>query len=104
MLDPVEFHKLTGRLLREDKPANVRAAVGRDYYALFLVARALLDPHLEILRSSEGHEQVRRFLLAASDATVREISSHLSDLRGLRNDADYPRTLRRSRTARRCRS
>lgn len=90
MFDSEDFRRLAGKLLqRAGDAATCRTAISRTYYAMFLAARSLLESHFHISRSGEGHDQVLKLLLSASNPDGQSVGSQLDDLRSLRNDADY---------------
>jgi uncharacterized protein (UPF0332 family) len=89
-MDAADFYRLAARLVEEKEPASCRTAVSRAYYALFHVARDLLDENkFRIDRSDSAHEQVFRHLHNSGDPEVAEIGQYLNDLRSRRNKADY---------------
>lgn len=89
-MDPREFHTQAVGLLKGGRPADCRSAISRAYYAAFHVAAEVLRANgFAILENHAAHEQVTRHLLGSDDPTLMAVGSQLSDLRGMRNKADY---------------
>ena len=80
-----------------------RSAVGRYYYACFLLCRDYYENVLdEELDKSEAHQNLIDFFKDSDNHIENEISRHLKILRFIRNKADYSRefyfyNVRRSR-------
>ena len=95
--DPAEFNKLAEELLRNlsgapvatsgPDQARVRTAIGRAYYAAFLVAREKLSDLGKITpkRNWEDH----RLLVDALGTEGGDLGSRMHYLRRKRNQADY---------------
>ena len=83
-LDPLEFLKLARELGGRSDEAALRAAVGRAYYALFLLARERLGIPLTI---PNVHSHVARVLRGQPGCW--KAAGDLRALRALRNVADY---------------
>lgn len=89
-MDPRAFHEVAEEVARVGRPAHARTAIGRAYYAAFNVAAGILrDNGFTIGKGPQGHGDVVKHLLGASDAAVRRVGSQVDDLRGRRNKADY---------------
>ena len=83
-LDPLEFLGLARELGGRSEEAALRAAVGRAYYALFLLAREKLGIPLT---TADVHSHVARVL--RGQPGFWKVASDLRVLRALRNVADY---------------
>jgi len=81
--DPLEFLTVAGALAAQSGEAEIRTAVGRVYYALFLLARERLGG----APSGSVHQQVIGSLRARSG--YRIVADELDRLRRLRVVADY---------------
>lgn len=80
--DPMEFIRLADALATHDaNEAALRTAVGRLYYAVFLLARAKTG----VTDQRQSHERVR----TALSSHDRSLASQLGTLGHLRNVADY---------------
>jgi uncharacterized protein (UPF0332 family) len=89
-----DFSTLSGELLETCEQsvvpkAAIRAALGRTYYALFNVARGLLEARGHDIPRKSAHATVRRVLGESDDARERNLSLTLADLFRLRAMADY---------------
>lgn len=72
------------------EPSKLRTATSRAYYAAYNVCvKALLDLGFSNLKSSNGHEDVIRYLSSSKDDELQKMSGHLASLRSQRNKADY---------------
>jgi uncharacterized protein (UPF0332 family) len=77
-------------LSRRGRPVDLRAAVGRAYYAAFNVAAEVLRSwNIPVVRNAAGHGEVLRFLGNADDADLQQATRELVRLRNKRNAADY---------------
>jgi hypothetical protein len=95
--DPNAFNELAGELLHSlsGKPvadsgpdqARVRTAIGRSYYAAFLVARQRLRSNGDIIPA--GGLQDHRLIVDALGGENSDLGSKLFRLRLRRNRADY---------------
>ena len=95
--DPVEFHNLAATLLNtlSGRPvatsgpdqARVRTAIGRAYYAAFLVAREKLS---DLGRITLRHNwQDHRLVVDALGGETSDLGGKMHHLRRKRNQADY---------------
>lgn len=92
-MDPRDFLQLATDLCARGRPAELRAAVGRAYYAVYNVAAQMLrDWGYVILRNSSGHGEVMRYLSNSGDADLIRVGYQMSSLRSRRNAADYDLT------------
>jgi hypothetical protein len=90
MFDPEDFAKLAVRLVQNPcGPADSRTAISRAYYAAFLYARKLLDPHFYFSGEGKVHTEIRFLFVNSTREELRKIGQQLDDLRGKRNAADY---------------
>ena len=90
MFDPEDFRKFAAKILQHQcDEAGCRTAISRCYYAAFLFARNLLDPHFHFSKEGKGHVELRMLFLNATSPESPQIASKLDDLRKKRNDADY---------------
>jgi uncharacterized protein (UPF0332 family) len=72
------------------EPSKLRTATSRAYYAAYNVCvKALLDLGFRNLKSSNGHENVIRYLSNSKDDELQKMSGYLASLRSQRNKADY---------------
>ncbi len=83
-LDPLAFLELAQELGKSSEETALRAAVGRAYYALFLLARDRLGIPLT---TSDVHSHVARVLRGQPGCW--KAAGDLRVLRALRNVADY---------------
>src|SRR5215218_4031517 len=89
-MDPRDYLTLALELSRRARPVDLRAAVGRAYYAAFnLAAETLRAWSIPVVRNAAGHGEVLRFLGNAGDADLTQATSELARLRNKRNAADY---------------
>jgi hypothetical protein len=89
-MDPRDNLSLAFELSRRGRPVDLRAAVGRAYYAAFNVAAETLRAwNIPVVRNAAGHGEVLRFLGNAGDADLQQATSDLTRLRTKRNTADY---------------
>jgi hypothetical protein len=95
--DPTAFNELAGELLRNlsgtpvadswPDQARVRTAIGRSYYAAFLVAREKLLDLGD--RSPTGGLQDHRLVVDALGGEISDLGNKMYRLRLRRNRADY---------------
>lgn len=89
-MDPRDFHKLATELCQHGRPADLRCAVGRAYYAAFNVAAEMFRTwSIPVLQNASGHGEVLRYLGNSNDAELQQVGYKLGNLRGRRNAADY---------------
>ena len=87
---PRAFHELATRLASSEDPADLRTAISRAYYAVYHVAREMLESaSFRISKGPAGHAEVFRCLSNCGIPELQRMSSDLGDLRSRRNDADY---------------
>ena len=89
-MDPRDFLLLARRLADANRPPELRAAIGRAYYAVYNVAFDLLGSlgvHIE--RGHAGHETVRGGLRNSRVDSVIHVAAMLRRLQILRVKADY---------------
>src|SRR4051812_14084962 len=99
-MDAHEFLQCASKLLAIGTPSANRSAVSRAYYGAFHVAKALLEAYgFRFPYSDRSHGEVKRLLLWSDDKQVTDAASLLSDLRTMRNRADYELTNLRYETA-----
>ncbi len=79
--DPMKFLKAAENLAKEEDECSLRIAVGRSYYALFLLARE----KLKVLAIDNVHTAV----LQAMGRRDRKMKNLLFELHRLRKVADY---------------
>lgn len=89
--DNLELAKHLTTLIRGvPQEAAHRGAVGRAYYAAFIIARdALLRAGITIPDTGKAHAVVAEQLKRSADTDVAAAGGSLEDLRILRNRADY---------------
>jgi len=89
-MNPREFLTLAQRLSLETTEAAWRSAISRAYYAVFHVARQLLeDLGFTVPRADRAHGYLWLRLANCGDARVQQAGRDLNDLRRHRNEADY---------------
>src|SRR3954454_22798161 len=94
--DPEDFLRLAERLVRLNNEAEVRTAIGRAYYAVFLKARTNLSANRFVQTGSARDHGLVAGALADEDDVLE-----LGRLRQARNRADYrPDLSTRPRNAR----
>jgi len=94
--DPEDFLRLAERLVRSNNEAEVRTAIGRAYYAVFLKARTNLSANRFVQTGSARDHGLVAGALADEDDVLE-----LGRLRQARNRADYrPDLSTRPRNAR----
>ena len=92
MFDFSKYYDSADYLVKIPNEANVRSGISRYYYAGFCTVRNYL---VETMNESEfvmGHNIHRRIcdrLIGSQDDTEAFIGEKLSDLKELRNEADY---------------
>ena len=89
-MDPRDFQQLASILSKGKRPAEVRTAISRAYYAAFNVGVELLqNMGFTILKSSAAHGEVLNHLGNSGDDDIKEASVKLGDLSSMRIKADY---------------
>ncbi len=89
-MDPREFRRLAMKLVAVPKAAELRAAVGRAYYAAYHVTVAFVEGMgFSVAKLGAGHKQVQDYLWNSGDAEAMQIASKLGSLFSRRVDADY---------------
>ena len=89
-MNPRDFQKIAEQLVANNRPADLRTAVSRAYYATFNVCSDILrDMGFKIPRNATAHGEVRKRLSGSGDGEVSRIGSQLGDLHNRRLEADY---------------
>jgi hypothetical protein len=89
-MDPREFQVLASQLVSRNRPADIRTAISRAYYAVFNVGVEVLNEFgFTISEGPSGHGEVRFRLSNSGDSEVVKIGSKLKDLHTGRLHADY---------------
>jgi uncharacterized protein (UPF0332 family) len=89
-MKPRDFLEVADALSMANKEADWRTAVSRAYYAAFHVAwRLLQGPGFQIPRADQAHAYLWRRLSNCGHIDVENAGKDLSDLRRVRNWADY---------------
>ena len=90
-MDPRAFLSLAKRLLDKEKnPEGLRSTVSRAYYAAFNVAAEFFDGiGCKVPNGPQDHELAYNYLNNCGDELLIQTGSHLHNLRGERNTADY---------------
>ena len=89
-MDAREFLHCAASLLQIGTHAANRSAVSRAYYGAFHVAKTHLEANgFRFLHNDRSHGEVNRFLSWSGDPQLAIAVTRLSDLRGVRNKADY---------------
>lgn len=87
---PRDIEQLAIELSRRTQPAELRAAVGRAYYAAFNAAAEMLRGwKFHISQNAGGHGEVLRYLGNSGDVELIAAGNQLAMLRSRRNAADY---------------
>lgn len=92
IVDPKKFLEVAEDLVKENpsKPARLRTATSRAYYAAYNFCRQILaEMGFRIHKSSGGHGQVVNFFASSKDEDLMSVSGHLGTLQTNRNTADY---------------
>jgi uncharacterized protein (UPF0332 family) len=95
MISPRDFLAVSKYLAARGTEAEWRTAVSRAYFAVFHVARNLMeDLGFVVPRADPAPGYLWKRLSNAGDAQVQQAGARLNGLRGDRNQADYdlPRT------------
>ena len=89
-MDPREFQILASELVSRNRPADIRTAISRAYYAVFNVGVEILkECGFAISEGPGGHGEVRNRLNNSGDPEVVKVGSKLKDLHSRRIHADY---------------
>ena len=89
-MNPRELCQLAARLVDGGSPAELRTAISRAYYTVYLVAVELLDGMgFPVNQGPGGHGDVQRHLNNSGDMDLQHVSSQLVGLHGKRIRADY---------------
>ena len=89
-MDARDFLKLATELSQRGRAADLRAAVGRAYYAVFNFAAEMLRGwKIPVTRNAGGHGEILRYLSNSGDAELHRVQLELGRLRAQRNAADY---------------
>lgn len=89
-MQPLEFCHLAERLILSEKnPAGFRTAVSRSSYGAFHQARDFLERASIHLIATNPHVEVPAILANSGDNDVDEAVRLLTELRTMRNVADY---------------
>jgi uncharacterized protein (UPF0332 family) len=84
-----EFHKLASALLADPKPAQIRTAISRAYYAVFNLAVEFLTGLGFGLPKYNKHVAVQHRLQNCGDSEIERVGSELTELASKRSQADY---------------
>lgn len=85
-----EYLRLAKEFIEKTGEAELRSAVSRAYYAVFIEARNLLTTRgFEMTRSSVDHKLVSETLKSRHNTKANKIGVNLDRLRKDRNKADY---------------
>lgn len=88
-MEPREFHILASRLVTEPKPAEIRTAISRAYYAIFNMAAQFLVNLGVIIPRTNVHVAVQQRLQNCGDLEITKVGSQLTELHTKRIQADY---------------
>ena len=89
-MNPRDFQELAAKLAGGSSPSEFRTSISRAYYAAFHVAAELLTcTGFHVPNGPAAHGEVARLLTNSSDPELRIVGVDLSDLRQVRNMADY---------------
>ena len=89
-MNPRDLCQLATRLVDGGSPAELRAAISRAYYAVYLVAAEHLEAmNFRISKGPAGHGEVQHHLNNSGDMDLQHVSSQLGELHGKRIRADY---------------
>lgn len=81
--------ELATRLAASNRPADLRSATSRAYYAAFNVAVMLLDEIVPLSKGPAAHGQVQKLLANSRHAALVQIGRDIGNLHSRRIDADY---------------
>jgi hypothetical protein len=89
-VEPIEFQNLALRLAANSSAAELRTAISRAYYAVFLLAYQFIrELGFSVGQGSQAHGEIRNRLGNSGDVEVQRVGSQLSDLHNKRIRADY---------------
>ena len=90
-MNPNRFLDVAVTLSESKKPADLRTAVSRAYYASFLTVRDYAQnvKGEPFCRDSNIHHEVEKYLDNSPDIELNELAQALGDLRDSRHAADY---------------
>lgn len=90
MMDPLEFLELADEWAVGTREGEWRSSASRAYYAAFHIARdTLSQAGFQVPQGAQCHAYLYFRLNNCGEAAVQAASRKLSDLRELRNRADY---------------
>ena len=89
-MNPLDFHKVAEYLIAKGGAAEFRSAISRAYYGTFLFCcKKINEIGFNLPRDATAHTQVARYLNNCDDFKLQNVAYQLSDLRTIRNIADY---------------
>ena len=92
IFDWLDFKEVGDELSKNENEAFIRSAITRYYYAIFSAVREYLiyfKHQYQFINNWKIHERVWKFLLSSNDNNENEVGEFLSNLRHVRNSADY---------------
>jgi hypothetical protein len=88
-MDPREFLECATRLSASNRPADLRTATSRAYYAAFNVAVGLLDKLVPLSKGPAAHGQVQKLLANCGEPALVQAGGEVGSLHSRRIDSDY---------------
>ena len=89
-MNPRDLCQLATRLVDGGSPVELRTAISRAYYAVYLVAVEHLEGmSFRISKGPGGHGEVQHHFNNSGNVDLQHVSSQLGDLHGKRIRADY---------------
>ena len=90
-MNPRDFYTLALELSKNNKPAHLRSAISRAYYAVYNTGFNLLKNNMgfSVPDGAAGHGDVKRRLNNGGNEELRKAASKMGDLHNLRIKADY---------------
>ena len=89
-MNPRDFSHLAERLVNGRSPAELRTAISRAYYAVYLVAVEHLEGmNFRINKDPAGHGEVQHHINNSGNMDLQHVSSQPGELQGKRIRADY---------------
>lgn len=89
-MNPRDFCELACRLADNQNAADSRTAISRAYFAAYNVGASFVESFaLKLPQTKDAHRMLVDCLSNTADAQITPISQQLSDLAGVRVEADY---------------
>jgi hypothetical protein len=89
-MDGKDFLEVSKRLYKSKHEADRRTSVSRAYYGVFNHIKPIIESFGVLLPpDASAHEKIYRYLLNSGLDEGEDLAQDLSNLRTIRNDADY---------------